>query len=186
VDVRAPRFLVLVGFRTVSAPRVLLRGSHQAQALGGGAAVATGLWEFVAVGCGFELDHRMGSEHIVPDGEFFVDSRSADWLLAEFYLLDLQSLKRPAVQLWFADCGFFDRRFFDRGFAGGLATQGHGDVDVFEDAARGDADDAVGGFDEVVAFASAVLAAELVGETESGTELLGLDQEACAVGLPCL
>src|SRR4029077_7357146 len=128
----------------------------------------------------------LGSEHIVPDREFFVDAWSADWSLAEFYLFDLKSLKRSAVELWFADCGFFDRRFYDRGFARGLATQGHGDVDVFEDAARGDADDAVGGFDEVVAFASAVLAAELVGETERGTELLGLDQEACAVVLPCL
>ena len=42
----------------------------------------------------------------------------------------------------------------------------HGDVDVLEDLARGDADDAVGGFDEVVAFAAGVLTSEGVDEAE--------------------
>ncbi|SPE28479.1 hypothetical protein SBA2_40042 [Acidobacteriia bacterium SbA2] len=67
-----------------------------------------------------------------------------------------------------------------------LPQQGHGDVDVLEDAARGDAEHAVGRFDEIVALASAVLAAEMVDEAETGTELLGFDEEACAVCLPLL
>lgn len=64
--------------------------------------------------------------------------------------------------------------------------QRHGDVDVFEDAARGDAEHAVGRFDEVVPFAPAMLAAEVVDEGETGTELFGFDQETCAVRLPFL
>ena len=54
-------------------------------------------------------------------------------------------------------------------------AQGHGDVDVLEDAAWGDAEDTVGGFDEVVAFASAMLAAEMIDEAEAGTELFSFD-----------
>jgi len=44
---------------------------------------------------------------------------------------------------------------------------GHGDVDVFEDATRGDADYAVGRFDQVVTLATAMLAAQMIDETES-------------------
>jgi hypothetical protein len=44
---------------------------------------------------------------------------------------------------------------------------GHRHVDVLEDLARGDADDAFGGFDEIVAFAAGVLASEGVDEAES-------------------
>jgi hypothetical protein len=65
-----------------------------------------------------------------------------------------------------------------------LACQRHGDVDVLKDLARGDADHTIGRFDEVVAFASGMLAAKSVDEAESGAELFGLDQEACAVGCP--
>ena len=61
---------------------------------------------------------------------------------------------------------------------------GNRDVNVLEDAARSDAEDAVGRFDEVITFAAAVLTAEVVDEAESGTELLGLDEEAGAVRLP--
>jgi hypothetical protein len=67
-----------------------------------------------------------------------------------------------------------------------FAEHRHWDIDVLEDAAGGDAEDAVGGFDEVVSFVSAVLAAEMVDEGESGTELFGGDQKARAVGLPFL
>ena len=51
----------------------------------------------------------------------------------------------------------------------------HRDVYVFKDLARSDAQDAVTGFDKVVALASAVLAAEVIGEAEAGTELFGAD-----------
>jgi len=58
------------------------------------------------------------------------------------------------------------------------------DIDILEDLARGDAENAVGGFDEVVALAAGVLTAEGVGEGEAGGELLGLDQKASAIGCP--
>ena len=64
--------------------------------------------------------------------------------------------------------------------------QGHGDVDVLEDAARRDAEDAVGGFDEVIAFAAAMLAAEVIDEAERGAELFGFDEEASTVCGPLL
>ncbi len=41
---------------------------------------------------------------------------------------------------------------------------GQGHIDVFEDLAGRYAENAVGGFDQIVAFASGVLAAENVGE----------------------
>jgi hypothetical protein len=54
--------------------------------------------------------------------------------------------------------------FAARGVGGGVeycsVVRRYGDVDVFEDLAGGDADYAVGGFDEVVTFAAGVLAAE--------------------------
>ena len=59
-----------------------------------------------------------------------------------------------------------------------------GDVNVFEDLARGDAENAVGGFDEIVALAAGVLPAERVGEGEAGGELFGFDEEAGAIGDP--
>jgi hypothetical protein len=62
--------------------------------------------------------------------------------------------------------------------------QGHGDVNVLKDVARGDGDYAVGRFNEVVAFAAAMLAAKVIDEAESRTELLGIDQEASAIRLP--
>lgn len=52
---------------------------------------------------------------------------------------------------------------------------GHLNIDVLEDMARGDAENAFVGFDEVVTFSSAMLAAEVIGEAERGSELLGLD-----------
>ena len=60
----------------------------------------------------------------------------------------------------------------------------HEDVDILEDAARGDADYAVGRLDKVVTFATAMLAAEMIDEAEARIELLGIDQEASAIRLP--
>jgi len=57
-------------------------------------------------------------------------------------------------------------------------------VDVFEDLTGRDAENAVGGFDEIVALAAGVLATERVGEGEAGGELLGFDEEAGAIGGP--
>jgi hypothetical protein len=94
------------------------------------------------------------------------------WRLGELDLFDLEWLKHQS-----AGPGFIARRF---------VAQGHGDVDVLEDAARGDAENTVGGFDEVVAFASAMLAAEMIDEAEAGTELFGFDQETRAICLPLL
>ena len=48
-------------------------------------------------------------------------------------------------------------------------------IDVLEDLTGGDAENAFGRFDEVVAFASGVLTAEKIGEGEAGGELLGCD-----------
>src|SRR5437879_2425267 len=66
----------------------------------------------------------------------------------------------------------------------GMVRQVHGNVDVFKNLVRVDAEDAVGMFDEVVSFAAGVLAAQGVDEAEVGGELFGLDQKSCAVSLP--
>jgi len=95
----------------------------------------------------------------------------AGWWLGELHLFDLERLKPQAVGSWFAGSPLVD----GRGTVPWFLAQGHGDVDVLEDAARGDAEDTVGGFDEVVALASAMLAAEMVDEAETGTELFGFD-----------
>lgn len=47
----------------------------------------------------------------------------------------------------------------------------HRNIDVLKDAARSDAEYTVERFDQVVAFASAVLATEMVDEGEIGSEL---------------
>ena len=59
-----------------------------------------------------------------------------------------------------------------------------GYVDVLEYLARSDAQNAFGGFDQVVALASGVKSSEIVGEGEAGGELFGFDKEAGAVGDP--
>ena len=76
--------------------------------------------------------------------------------------------------------GIFLLRIF---FRAALA-ECHGDVDVFKNLARRDADDAVERFDEIISAASTVLATEGIDEAERGTESLGLDQEPSAIGLP--
>jgi hypothetical protein len=65
----------------------------------------------------------------------------------------------------------------------GLASR-DGYIDVLEDLPGGDAENAFGRFDEVVAFASGVLTPEKIGEGEGGGELLGFDQKAGAIGDP--
>jgi len=78
----------------------------------------------------------------------------------------------------------------ERGFEPGFEARfeswigKQGDVDVLEDLTGGDAENAVGGFDQIVALAAGVLTAENVGEGEAGGELLGFDQKAGAVGDP--
>jgi hypothetical protein len=73
---------------------------------------------------------------------------------------------------------FVSRRRFgplrSRGLLWSLARR-QGYINVFEDLTGSDAENAVGGFDEVVALASGVLPTENVGEGEAGGELLGLD-----------
>ena len=59
-----------------------------------------------------------------------------------------------------------------------------GDIDILEDLARGDAENTIGGFDQIVALASGVLTAEDVGESEAGGELFCFDQKTGAVGDP--
>jgi hypothetical protein len=96
--------------------------------------------------------------------------------LHEFHLFYLQRLEPETLGLRFNPRRFMSRRLVDPGFAVfRFAPQGHGDINVLEDAARGNAENTIGGFDEVVASASAVLAAEVVDEAETGAELFGFD-----------
>jgi len=88
-----------------------------------------------------------------------------------FYLerLHTEIVHRQAGRRLCGDCIFVRRRDIGR-----IAGQ-HRDVDVLEDLAWGDAEDAVAGFDQIVPFATAMLAAEVVGEAEAGAELFGFD-----------
>jgi len=95
-------------------------------------------------------------------------------------VFDIERFEVQAIKL-----GLTRRRVADRIFSiHSFPDQRHGNVNVLEDLAGSDAHDAVGRFDEVVAFASGVLATERIDEAEAGTELLGLHQEASAVRLP--
>jgi hypothetical protein len=130
-------------------------------------------------------------DQIVPEQACFVDSPAADRWLTEFYLFDFECFKLEAVDFLLADLWFIylwiprclihgpciqGSLYCDHGFgAAWFVELGHEDVNVLEDAARGDAEYAVGRFDEVVAFATTMLAAEMVDEAETGTELFGID-----------
>ena len=81
-----------------------------------------------------------------------------------------KALVREGCSDWFAPCGIVVRR--------------HLNVDVLEDLARSDAEHAIGGFDQVIALASAVLTAKMIDEAEAGGELLGVDQKTSAIHLP--
>jgi hypothetical protein len=56
-----------------------------------------------------------------------------------------------------------------------VITERHRDVNILKNLARGDAQDAVTGFDQVVTFAAAVPAAQMIDEAETGAELPGFD-----------
>ena len=73
---------------------------------------------------------------------------------------------------WRAPAGFL---FFVRLMKVWVGSESHGNVNVFEDATRSDAEDPVTGFHQVVAFTATVLAAEGVGEGETGIQLFGFD-----------
>lgn len=60
----------------------------------------------------------------------------------------------------------------------------HADVNVFEDVARGDAENAVGRLDQIVAPAAGVLAAQRIGEGEAARELFCVDEKSGAIGFP--
>ena len=95
--------------------------------------------------------------------------------------LDVQSFDVHPVQ----GPHFFRGFVFPFGILfGAVVSECHEDVDILKNLARRDADDAVKRFDEIIAAAAAVLAAEGIGKAERGTELFGFDQEACAIGLP--
>src|SRR5271169_2086605 len=70
------------------------------------------------------------------------------------------------------------------GRGGAFIFQADGNVNILKNLARSDADDSIGRLDQVIALASGVLPSEGIDEAEAGTELLGFDQEACAVRLP--
>lgn len=69
---------------------------------------------------------------------------------------------------------------------GWIGSKTHGDVDVFENLTGSNAENSIAGFDEVVPFSSAMLAAKVIGEAEAGVELLGFYQKASAVSLPLI
>jgi hypothetical protein len=78
-----------------------------------------------------------------------------------------------------------DRDLTFVGFAiRGIWRSAHRYVNIFENLPRGDAENSVGGLNQVIAFASAVLSAEMVGEAEVRAELFGFDKKAGAVGFP--
>ena len=153
--------------------------------MGAGRADAARLRELAAAAVGFW----------VPDSGWIVAPAAGRRVLGDFYLFHCQSLKIRELESRLLDGRLLERCFIelrladrgvpDCGFAAGLVG-GHQDIDVFEDAARSDAEHAVEGFDEVVAFASGMLAAEMIDEAETGSELFGLHQETCAVRLPSL
>ena len=105
-------------------------------------------------------------DQMLAERSWGIDLVAGRRFLGELYLLDLEWFEVHAVERRWVDCGFAAGRF---------AKQGHGNVDVLEDETRGDAEDAVEGFDEVVSFPSTVLAAEMVDEGEGGAEFFGFD-----------
>ena len=97
---------------------------------------------------------------------------------------DFQGLEAKSLQTDWVLAGRVEIGLSGFDFMADIFVGRHGNVNVFEDLARGDAEDTIGGLDQIVAFATAVLAAEVIGEAEAGTELLSLDQKTGAIGLP--
>ena len=84
-----------------------------------------------------------------------------------FNLFDLQRLEaKLLLGRAVAFLGTFIRR---------IGRRAHGNVNVLENLTRGDAQDSVVGLNQVIAFASAVLSAKMVGEAEVRSELLCFD-----------
>jgi len=54
-------------------------------------------------------------------------------------------------------------------------TQTHGNVDVFENLPRSNAENSVDGLDQIIALSPAVLPSEVIGEAKVRAELFGLD-----------
>lgn len=123
---------------------------------------------------------------VLPERAWFADVVAPHGRRVEFDLFNVERFDGQGVELVPADAAgeilFVEAR-------GWLLTRLrrvalHGDVNVFENLTRGDADNAVGRFDKIVALAAAVLAAKRVDEAETGVELFCFDQKACAVSLP--
>ena|SRR5215831_9722564 len=93
-----------------------------------------------------------------------------------FNLFDLQGLE--AELLLYRSIAFFGMP------VRWIWGRAHGDVNVLENLSGGDAQNSVAGLNQVVALASAMLSAEMVGEAEVRAELFGFDKEAGAVGFP--
>ena len=141
--------------------------------MGAGRADAARLRELAAAAVGFW----------VPDSGWIVAPAAGRRVLGDFYLFHCKSLKIREIEGRLLDRWLARRCFI--GISAGL-VRGHQDIDVFEDTARSDAEDAVEGFDEVVAFAAGMLAAEMVDEGETGSELFGFYEKTRAVRLPFL
>jgi hypothetical protein len=129
----------------------------------------------------------------------------AEWLAAAVRLLGFArevdwevkriGIARRAISILFGErrmarkcfLGSKRRRIFRSAGGGGLELRligRNGDVDIFEDLARGDAKNSVGEFDEVIALAARVLTAQSVRESQAGGKLLGFDEETGAVSDP--
>ena len=61
----------------------------------------------------------------------------------------------------------------------------HGHINVFENFAALYATAAVGGFNQIIASLPTLFAPKYIDEHQRLGELLGLDQEACAIDVPC-
>lgn len=111
------------------------------------------------------------------DAPVIVGARTADI----FDGFDVEGFHAQSVRAWNIGGGGCD----GTGYCGvGRVSDRHGDVDVLEDLAGSDAENAVEGLDEVVALAATMLASEMIGEAERGAELLGFDEEASAIRFP--
>src|SRR5579864_6155241 len=102
----------------------------------------------------------------------FVDTLDVQGFHAE--ILQVQNFGWSGINVVLRRCVFKEFCF----------DTGHLDVDDLEDLTGSDAEDAIAGLDQVVASATAMLATKMIGEAESGIELLGFDEKTGAVRLP--
>ena len=97
--------------------------------------------------------------------------RSREWSLDLVSAWNFLALRRR-LGLSFGELGRFLRE--------------QGDVDILEDLTGGDAEESIGGFDEIVTLRAGVLPAKRISEGDAGGELFGLNEEAGAVGDPLI